>query len=100
MLYNWMPFMYSTVQLPPIAGGGKPTIETQPSQYLKYLQAPLFLDGTVRKGDWGLWTDFIYVNLQAGPTHTREIGLPGGDRSPVLEKVRMTGPAIGAAFHR
>ena len=36
--YGWLPWMYTTVQLPPIAGGGNPTIETQPSQYFKYVQ--------------------------------------------------------------
>src|SRR5277367_3958739 len=45
--YLWLPFLYSTVQLPPAAGGGNPTIETQPSQYLKYVQAGLMLQGTV-----------------------------------------------------
>jgi hypothetical protein len=51
MLYGCAPFMYLTVQLPPIAGGGNPPIETQPSQYLKYLQNALFLVGRIRKGD-------------------------------------------------
>jgi hypothetical protein len=27
--YRWLPWMYTTVQLPPIAGGGNPTIEAQ-----------------------------------------------------------------------
>jgi hypothetical protein len=78
-IYGWLPFMYTTVQLPPAAGGGNPTIETQPSQYLKYLQMAALLQGTVQKGDWGLWTDFIYMNLEASPSQTKQIGLPGGD---------------------
>ncbi len=76
--YGWLPWMYTTVQLPPIAGGGNPTIETQPSQYLKHVNLAAFLDGTIRKGDWAIWTDLVYMNLSANPTHERQIGLPGG----------------------
>jgi hypothetical protein len=78
-LYGWVPFIYSTVQLPPIAGGGNPTIETEPSQYLKYVKAGALLDGSVQKGDWGIWTDLLYLNLESSPTHTKQIGLPGVD---------------------
>jgi hypothetical protein len=79
--YAWLPWMYTSVQLPPIAGGGNPTIETQPSQYLKHVNMAAFLDATVRKGDWAIWTDLVYMNLSADPTHEREIGLPGGNRT-------------------
>jgi hypothetical protein len=79
--YLWLPFMYTTVQLPPVAGGGTPTIETQPSQYLKYVQTGALFQGTVQKGDWGIWTDLVYLNLQASPQRIRQIGLPGGDRT-------------------
>lgn len=83
--YGWVPWMYSTVQLPAIAGGGKPTIETQPSQYLKYVEGGVMLQGTIRKGDWNLWTDLFYVNLKASTSVTRELGLPGGDATlPVI----------------
>ena len=78
-IYGWVPWLVTTVQLPPIAGGGNPTINTQPSQYLKYVQGGALLEGTIRKGDWSLWTDFVFLNLQAGDTHTRQIGLPGVD---------------------
>jgi hypothetical protein len=76
-VYLWLPFMYTTVQLPPAAGGGRPTIETQPSQYLKYVQTGALFQATVRKGDWAIWTDLVYMNLAASPSHTRQVGLPG-----------------------
>jgi hypothetical protein len=79
--YAWLPWMYTSVQLPPIAGGGNPTIETQPSQYLKHVNMAAFLDGTVRKGDWAIWTDLVYMNLSANPTHERQLSLPGGAAS-------------------
>ena len=94
--YAWVPFMYTTVQLPPIAGGGSQTIETQPSQYLKYVQAGAFLDGSIRKGDWSLWTDLVYFNLQASPTSTREIGLPGGNAT--LPVIRTINSGVRAAI--
>jgi hypothetical protein len=78
-VYLWTPFMYTTVQLPPLAGGGNPTLETQPSQYLKYVQTGALFQGTVQKGNWGIWTDFVYLNLKISPSITKQIGLPGGD---------------------
>ncbi len=70
--------IYTTVNVPAIAGGGTQTVETQPSQYLKYVKMGALLDGAIQKGDWGLWTDFVYLNLGTTETHTRQIGLPGG----------------------
>ena len=70
--------MYTTVQLPPIAGGGNPTIETQPSQYLKHVDLAAFLDGTIRKGDWAIWTDLVYMNCRQTRRTKGQIGLPGG----------------------
>ena len=81
ILYGWVPFIYSTVQLPAAAGGGTDTVETQPSQYLKHIKGGVLFDGSVRKGDWSIWTDFVFLNLQASPSHTKEIGLPGGNAS-------------------
>jgi hypothetical protein len=87
-IYAWVPWMYTTVRLPPIAGGGNPTIETQPSQYLKYVQSGALLEGTIRKGDWSLWTDLVFLNLQGGATHTRQIGLPGVNATlPVIRNI-------------
>ena len=86
--YGWLPWMYTSVQLPPIAGGGNPTIETQPSQYLKHVNLAAFLDGTLRKGDWAIWTDLVYMNLSANPTHERQIRLPGGTATlPVIRTI-------------
>lgn len=75
--YAWAPFIYPTVQLPDAAGGGTTTPEIQPSQYLKHVKGGALLAGNVRKGDWALWTDVVYLNLQNNTTHIREIGVPG-----------------------
>ena len=84
--YAWVPFIYVTTQLPPIAGGGNPTTEIQPSQYLKYLKGGVLFEGSVRKGDWSIWTDLVFLNLQNSPTHEREVGLPGGSPSLVVTR--------------
>jgi hypothetical protein len=94
--YLWVPFMYSTAQLPPIAGGGNPTIEIQPSQYLKYVQAGLMLQGAVQKGDVGVWTDLVYLNLSGSVSHFKQIGLPGGD--PLLTVNTTLDSGIRAAI--
>ena len=78
-VYGWTPWLYNTVNLPPIAGGGSQTNTTDPGQYLKYVKGGALVEGTVRKGDWSLWTDFVFLNLNLSPSHTREIGLPGGN---------------------
>lgn len=94
--YAWVPFLYVTVQLPPKAGGGTPTEEVQPSQYLKYVQMGALFEASVRKGDWSVWTDFVYLNLQASPTHEREIGLPGGNAT--LSVIRTIDTGLRAAI--
>ena len=75
-IYGWVPWIYTSVNLPAIAGGGSQTITTEPHQYLKYVEGGVMAEATVRKGDFSLWTDFVFFNLQASPTHTREIGCP------------------------
>ncbi len=84
--YAWVPWIYVTSQLPPIAGGGNPTTEIEPNQYLKYVKGGVLFDGSVRKGDWSVWTDLVFLNLQNSPTHEREIGLPGGNASLVVTR--------------
>jgi hypothetical protein len=95
-IYGWVPFIYTTTQLPPIAGGGSPTTEIQPSQYLKYVKGGALLDGAIQKGDWGLWTDFVFLNLQGNTTHSRQIGLPDGD--PLLSVDRAIDIGVRAAI--
>ncbi len=93
--YGWLPWLYTSVQLPPIAGGGNPTIETQPSQYLKHLNLAAFLDGTLRKGDWAIWTDLAYFNLLA-PSYTvmnNNIGT-----LDVMAGIRYTSLAISFSY--
>jgi hypothetical protein len=81
MVYGWVPFIYTTVQLPPAAGGGTLDSEVQPSQYVKHLKGGVLFDGSVRKGDFSIWTDFVFLNLQATPAVTKHIGFPGGNVS-------------------
>ncbi len=91
--------MYVTTQLPPIAGGGNPTTEIQPSQYLKYVKMGAEFDASVRKGDWGLWTDLVYLNLENSATHERVINLPGllPGAPAALPLIRTTETGLRAA---
>ncbi len=95
-VYGWVPWIYSTVNLPAIAGGGSQTSTIEPHQYLKHVEGGALVDGTVRKGDWSLWTDLVFLNLKATPTHTREIGLPGGD--PLLTVNRSIDTSVRMAI--
>jgi hypothetical protein len=95
-VYGWVPWIYTTVDLPAIAGGGSQTSTTEPHQYLKYVEGGVLADATVRKGDFSLWTDFVFLNLQASSTHTREIGLPGGN--PLLSVDRSIDSSVRMAI--
>ena len=77
LAYVWIPWIYTTVQLPPAAGGGTLDTTVQPSQYVKHIKGGILLDGSVRKGDLSLWTDFVFLNLQATPSVTKVFGVPG-----------------------
>jgi hypothetical protein len=67
-LYGWVPWIYSTANLPPIAGGIQ-TVTTEPHQYLKHLEDGVLVDSTVRKGGWSLWTDSVFLNLKTSAVH-------------------------------
>jgi hypothetical protein len=77
--YLWVPWLVSSLQLPPIAGGGDPSSNIQPSQYLKHLNAAIMLDASARKGDASVWMDYMYLNLSANPTVWHQVGLPNVD---------------------
>ena len=77
LAYAWVPFIYTTVQLPPAAGGGTLNSEVQPSQYVKHIKGGVLFDGSVRNGDFSIWTDIVFLNLQATPSKTKVIGVPG-----------------------
>jgi hypothetical protein len=83
-IYGWVPWVYSTVQLPAVAGGANPTITTNPSDYLKDVKSGALLQATVRNGNWSMWTDLVYLNLGNSSTNLKQIGLPGvGAELPV-----------------
>lgn len=93
--YAWVPWFYTTVQLPAAAGGGTKETTTQPSQYLKYAQGVAEIQGMARKGDWSLWTDFLYFNFNVGNSTTRRIGLPGGSATlPVILTTDSSAKAV------
>ncbi len=71
--YAWVPWIYATVQLPAIAGGDNPTIEIQPSQYLKHVEGGALFDGMVRKGDWSAVDGSGLSELAEQRTHAREM---------------------------
>jgi hypothetical protein len=84
--YGWVPWLSPTINIPEIAGGGTSTSDIQPSQYFKYIQGAILLDGAVQKGDWGLWTDLVYLHLADNRAQTREISPPGGVPEATLDR--------------
>lgn len=70
------PFTDATAQLLPLDGGEPAAVELQPSQYLR---TTMFLEGAVRKGAWGIWTDLPYFNLKDNNSHFEH---PGREATP------------------
>lgn len=82
--YLWFPGIRGTFNftLPPAAINRPPSESTSgqvnPSSYLSDLQFAIMLAGEVRKGDWALATDFIYLDLASLQSKLGSVQGPGG----------------------
>jgi hypothetical protein len=60
-LYGWFPTISGQTSFP-VAGGG-PSIDVNPDTLLKSLKFGFMGTLQVEKGDWGVWTDVLYMDL-------------------------------------
>ena len=69
--YLWMPNINGTVNYSAYPGGGGPSVEVGPDNYLEALETALMISGEVRKDRWFVFTDLIYLDFaneeSAGP---------------------------------
>ena len=77
--YLWLPNVEGTgaTERPP-NGGGQPEFEIGPVDYLEHLDLVLMLAGEVRKGDWNLRADVVYVDFGDERSSVRSVSGPGG----------------------
>ena len=78
--YVWLPNVNGKLkyEVPPGAGGA-PEVDTGPNNYLENLSAVLMLAGEARKGDWSVFTDFIYLKFDKEKSNVNSINF-GGSR--------------------
>ena len=78
--YVWLPSINGKLKydIPPGASGA-PEVDTGPNNYLENLSAVLMLAGEARKGDWAVFTDFIYLKFDKEKSNVSTINF-GGSR--------------------
>lgn len=78
--YVWLPNINGKLKydIPPGAGGA-PEVDTGPNNYLENLSAVLMLAGEARKGDWAVFSDFIYLKFDKEKSNVNTINF-GGSR--------------------
>jgi len=78
--YVWLPNVNGKLkyEVPPGAGGA-PEVDTGPNNYLQNLSMVLMLAGEARKGDWAVFTDFIYLKFDKEKSNVNSINF-GGNR--------------------
>ena len=78
--YVWLPSINGKLkyEIPPGAGGA-PEVDTGPNNYLEHLSMVLMVAGEARKGDWSVFTDFIYLKFDKQKSNVNSIDF-GGSR--------------------
>ena len=65
--YLWLPTIDGTLnyELPPGGGGGggSPEVEVGPTDWLDLLNFGALIGGTARKGNFSIFTDFVYLSM-------------------------------------
>lgn len=96
--YLWLPSINGNLKfsIPPGSGGtsdegGSPDVKVGPNDYLGALNFAMMLKGEVRKGNWAIFTDVIYLNLSGEKGSVKTVSGPGG----LVEIPFDTGTSIG-----
>jgi len=79
--YLWLPTINGTVSLhTPPGAGGSPTFNfsVSPIDLLSHLDFALMGVGEARRGNWSVFTDFIYLKLSGADAAVKTITGPGG----------------------
>jgi hypothetical protein len=77
--YLWLPGMTGDFNITLPSGVAiQPGATIRPGNYLRDLQFAVMLAGEVRKGEWALATDLIYVDFSDLSSHVKNLTGPGG----------------------
>jgi hypothetical protein len=96
--YVWLPSVNGKLKydIPPGAGGA-PEVDTGPNNYLENLSAVLMLAGDARKGDWSIFSDFIYLKFDKEKSNVNSINF-GGSRVATSADVSTQSSLKGYVF--
>jgi len=75
--YFWLPSVHGTLNFDVPPAGDSPIVNLD-SNYLSNLKLAAMLTGTAHKGDWGVFYDFVYVNIGDLRSTARDLNGPGG----------------------
>ena len=80
-VYAWVPAIGGTSRYPENGGGS--SVDVSMGDVLDALKMAFMGNLSVRKGQWGLWTDLVYADFGASKTNFRDFSvgglpLPGG----------------------
>lgn len=77
--HAWLPTIYNTTTLNPlgISNGVTSKLHSTADTYLHNLSFAFFLAGEARKGDWSLFTDYIYMQFDHQNSGLKPIDRPG-----------------------
>lgn len=72
--YLWLPTIGGDLNysLPP-GGGGAPSIEVGPTDWLDLLNGVFLINGEMRKGRFSIFTDFVYLGLESDNDRVRSV---------------------------
>lgn len=86
--YLWLPTIYTTASFTGpfgISGGVDAAMHTAPNDYLDKLSFAFMITGEARKGDWSLFTDYIYMKFKAQNASVRSVTGPAGRVSTAVD---------------
>lgn len=77
--YLWLPDISGTLTYTNVAGSGNSiSAQVDPSSYLESLDFAGMFTAEARKGNWFLFTDYIYLHLSSHESAAQSITGPGG----------------------
>ena len=87
--YLWLPTIGGDLNYdPPPGGGGAPSIDVGPTDWLDLLNGAFLINGGMRKGRFSVSADFVYLGLESDTDNVKSIQI--GDVIPVDIDVNLS----------
>jgi hypothetical protein len=90
MIYGWLPSVNGDIKLPLPRGLGNESVSVSADQILDALQFTVMGSFEARKGDWSLFTDLIYLDLDGSDSKAATFS-DGATRTVLDGNLQLTG---------